>query len=376
MRRFFLFFLILIGLTGCTNPDNSVSTGSCTQIQPSYSLESIDFSKLTAACFVIDPGSPIISSGDFFTDSHWNDPHNLHIGENHVMYASSPTDPSINDAGIYRLLSSDGTNWELNPSSPMLTKTASGWSSKAVETPAVIYFNGQYHMFYTAYNTNISTQYRIGHATSCDGTSWVADSDYLLAPGSTRGGVVTDFDYNIVAEPGPVVFNGKLYLYFTAMGYHNDVDDIDSTPGSQVESIGVITSTDGSSWTSPQMAFRPDTGIYPRHDGVDNTFLGFSTPHAVVLDGKVVVFYDVINEKGGWRQVELNYSYSSDGLTSWTHSPTGIYSRTDFTWADEEVRAPSVYLEGTTLHFWFAGHSLIPAPYTLAIGHATCDLTP
>lgn len=371
MRRLLILALAL-AMSACGEENEQVSIQSS-----SSGGGGIAFSNLSASCFVPDPiDEAIITSDDFFVESNWNDPHVLKMDNQFVMYASSPTNEASNDVGIYRLISSDGKNWTLDPATAVLSHTESGWSSKAVETPAVVWFNSQYHLFYTGYDTNVSTQFRIGHATSPDGIAWTADANYLLEPGSLRGGSVTDFDYNIVGEPGPVVFNNTLFLYFTTMGYHTDIDDSDDTPGSQIESIGVITSTDAINWTQPQMAFRPDPSddLYPRHQAGTNEYLGYSTPHAAVIEGRVVVFFDVINENPSWRQVELNFSYSEDGLTNWTRSPAGIFDINDFSWADEEVRSPAVFLDGTILHFWFAGHSLVPAPFTLGIGHAACDL--
>ena len=69
--------------------------------------------------------------------------------------------------------------------------------------------------------------------------------------------------------------------------------------------------------------------------------------------------------------MRLPCAVSSDGLTSWTQDSSAIHSRTDFTWTETEIRSPSVYLEGTTLNFWYAGHK---SGVTMGIGYSTCEL--
>lgn len=136
---------------------------SCAQPEEESNLTSgsnPNFANLSHTCFNEVSSNAIVSSGDFFTSSHWNDPHVLRENNQYIIYASSPQNyPTTNDVSIFRFTSNDGENWTRNPSSAVLEKTASGWSSYAVETPAVIYFNGQYHMFFTGYDTaNDSTK--------------------------------------------------------------------------------------------------------------------------------------------------------------------------------------------------------------------------
>ena len=368
-----LILLIIFSLISCVKKEGGeteIATIPTTPITCTVKMLSmnagdpngVDLSKLKPNCFCGNPIT-IIKSGDFFSISHWNDSHNINIGGTHYMYISSSTEVPTNKIGIFRLKSTNGTNWTQDPAPTggqtaidmkVLTQTASGWSSGGIETSSVVFFNGQYHMFYTAYVSNAATNFRIGHAVSADGISWTADAAYLLAPTSTSGGAVTDFNYGIVAEPSAVVFGGMLYLYFAAQGYHSDINDNDATPGSQLGSIGVITSADGVTWSAPAMAFRPDQSIWPRTIAGNNEWISYSTPNAIVLDGKMHVFHDVVNEKISWNQVALTYAVSLDGISNWTQSTSPIYTKSSFNWMRDytvggttylgEVRAPSMYL--------------------------------
>jgi hypothetical protein len=73
---------------------------------------------------------------------------------------------------IYRLVSTDAKTWSLSPSTAVFERSSnpSAWDSSCTETPAVVYFKGQYYMFYTGYTdqSDIAT-YKTGFATSPDG---------------------------------------------------------------------------------------------------------------------------------------------------------------------------------------------------------------
>jgi predicted GH43/DUF377 family glycosyl hydrolase len=286
--------------------------------------------------------NPIITTDDFFAGSNWNDPHVIHDGTRFVMYASA----SVNFDGnvkIYRLTSPDGIGWTLDPASAVLEKSASVWDSHSVETPAVVYYNGGYHLFYTGYSgTYAQSQYfKIGHAVSADGISWTKDASFLLEPTDPTGAVNFDFNQFIVGEPAPVVFNGKIYLYFTAVG-------ASVTVGTTWQVIGLAT-YDGTSWTAPQKVLEPDLAQYPRA-----SYVGYSTPNAVLRDGKIHLYYDVVADP--WKQVKIHHAVSDDGL-AWTQDTSALLDQSDFSWTAAELRSPSALPFNGKLYLYFAGHA-------------------
>ena len=321
-----------------------------------------------AACF--EGGTaPELKLNDGFSGADWNDPHVLKVGGEYWMYASSnlgfPPTPN-SPVQIYRFTSTDAASWALNPTTPVLTVTAGQWDQGGNETPSVVFFGGKYHMFWTGYPDawpNLDAlHFRIGHATSTDGISWTKDALPLLSPSGVSG----TFDEFIVGEPGPVVFNNMLYLYFTAVG-------VDAGLATGLQTIGVITSADGLVWSAPALALKPDQTAYPRA----SNWVGYSTPNAVVIDGKVHVFVDVANDHGNntWTQEALHHAYSSDGLTGWTQDPAPIRRLTDFTWTAREIRSPAAFLDGATLRLYFAGDDLFNTN-AWGIGQMTCSLAP
>ena len=84
-----LIVVVLLVLSGC-NRDNNITP----------SVSSLDISKLTPDCFTPYLSNPLLTSGDLFTGSTWNDPHVLKVDNQYIMYASS--DISFNhDIKIY-----------------------------------------------------------------------------------------------------------------------------------------------------------------------------------------------------------------------------------------------------------------------------------
>jgi predicted GH43/DUF377 family glycosyl hydrolase len=293
----------------------------------------------------------------------------LKVGAQYWMYASSnmgltaPPSP----VQIYRFTSSDAASWTLDPATPVLTVSVGQWDQGGNETPAVVSFGGKYHMFWTGYpdawpNLN-GFNFRIGHAVSSDGIAWTKDASFLLGPSGVSGA----FDEFVVAEPGPVVFNDMLYLYFTAVG-------VDPALAASLQTIGVVTSTDGLAWSQPALAFKPDQTVYPR----GSNWVGYSTPNAAVIGGMVHVFVDVANDHNqpdGWTQEAVHHAYSADGLTVWVQDSAPLRSLTDFTWTAREIRSPAAFLDGTTLRLYFAGDDLMNTG-AWGIGQMTCSLAP
>ncbi len=354
-----LLFTILM-LFSCSAKDEDSETGAVVATSTPV-LGTPDFTKLTPQCFQGNSAAAQLSASSLFSGSTWNDPSVLFRDNQYIMYASSTVNFDMN-IKIYRMVSTDGKNWSLSPSTAVFEKNAdpSAWDQKSVETPSVVYFNNQYHMFYTGYETvyTDSQNFKIGHATSTDGITWTRKASYIAAPvGGTA--VADDFDQFIIAEPGAVVFNDKLHVYFTAQGYHTSVSD-------QAMSIGLITSSDGTNWSSPQMALFPDQTQYP----IASSYKGYSTPSAIVMDSKVHLFFDVVSVDPAWHQVRLHHASSTDGLTNWQLDSTYLFSKTDFTWTTEEIRAPYPLYKDGTLHLWFAGHT----GTDLTIAYSFCSL--
>lgn len=319
------------------------------------------FDAYAQGCFQALSGAPELSRSTFEKEmpgADWNDPSVVKAGRYFIMYASSDRNFDLN-IGIYRLISTDGQTWTLNPRVPVLA-AASGpaaWDRRAVETPSVVYFGGKYHMFYTGYARDHKDvlDYKIGHAVSDDGVKWVRDAAPILAPTNPKGNPDLAFNQYIVAEPGAAVFNNKIYLYFTAMGANKDL-------GTTLQVIGVTTSADGKAWSAPQAALAPAQTLYPREK-----WIGYSTPAPVVIGGRMHLFFDVYLDEPR-KQRHLMHAVSADGIGGWAQDAGPIFTHKDFKWTSNEIRAPAPLVDGPAIHLWFAGDD----GATLGIGHAVC----
>jgi predicted GH43/DUF377 family glycosyl hydrolase len=344
---------LLLLFNNCSAPTAATSSTPAPAATP-------NLSKLTPSCFHASSSTPVLTGSSLLTGADWNDPSVLKVGNQYVMYASSDKSFDFN-ISIYRLTSSDGATWALSPSTPVLQANPTGgaWDHRAVETPSVVFFNNQYHMFYTGYPVTYtdSTTYKIGHAVSSDGITFTKDASFILAPTNPSGAPNLDFNQFIVAEPGAVVFQNKIYLYFAAEGANAGV-------ATTLQVIGLSTSSDGTTWSTPQSVLEPDQSIYPRA-----TWLGYSTPQPVVINNQVHLFYDVI-QASPWKQIRVHHASSANGVSGWTQDSAAIYSKSDFTWTSSEIAAPAPLIDGTNLLLWFAGNN----GTALGIGLSQCSL--
>lgn len=176
------------------------------------------------------------------------------------------------------------------------------------------------------------------------------------------------FNAWLIGEPGAVVFNNQIYLYFTANGYHTNI-----TPNNPLQVIGLIKSSNGIAWSSAQEVLAPDGILFPRLDGSNNDlWVAYSTPNAIVLDNQLHLFYDVAsNISNAWAQRRLHHSKSTNGETGWTQDSSVIFSNSDFSWTSHEIRAPSLLFDGIQLLMWFAGDD---GAGNLGLGLSTCNL--
>lgn len=327
-----------------------------------------DFSKLKPNCFVLEATNPVLKKGDLVINATWSDPHVLKVGDQFVMYISADNNFDQN-IKIYRLISADGKNWTLSPASPVFQKSSnvSAWDKKSVETASVVFFKGKYYMFYTGYpnDQNNVSEYRVMMATSVNGIAWTRQS-YSIAP--TNPGSTTptlDFRQWIVAEPGAVVFNDTLYVYFAALGANASV-------GTTLQTIGVVKSTDGLTWSAPQQALLPDQSIYPR----SSNWKGYSTPAAVVMNNQVHLFFNVITDSP-FEQIKIHHAVSPTGVDQWTQDSAAIFDRSQLSpWASDVVVSPTVVLEGNTVYLWVsgAGNIALFPNVDMGVGLAKCQL--
>jgi alpha-L-fucosidase len=115
-------------------------------------------------------------------------------------------------AEIWYATSKDGFKWkEQGPAVKRAPKGEYGWRS--VSTPDVLVWGGKYYLYYQGFNEIPGLQGDRAAAT-------VAEADSPDGPWRSLGKVVVDFgkpgewDSNAIHDPYPLVYKGKIYLYY------------------------------------------------------------------------------------------------------------------------------------------------------------------
>ncbi len=158
----------------------------------------------------------------------------LRVGDEWWMwYNGRAEDCFTGQVGLAKSI--DGLNWtKANNGQPVFRIGSPGtFDSTKVDHPAVVHFDGKFHMWYTA-GGGRGSQYKIGYATSRDGLTWRREnnSQPILGEGATG-----KFDDRGVLHPAVVRdANGLLHLWYNGVG-------------PQGFRIGHATSRDGIRWS-------------------------------------------------------------------------------------------------------------------------------
>jgi hypothetical protein len=312
--------------------------------------------------FVPYSQNPVVNYGDEIEGSPWNDPCVLKENEQYIMYTSGvqgglnhPNDT----LGIYRWLSNDGYDWTLNPTTPILDHVDDTYYQGGVETPSVVFYKGEYHMYNTVYTVNNPFLFKISHATSPDGITWEIDANTVLEPSPNY----TWMDL-IVAEPGVMVKEDTLYIFYSAAG---------SLGGF---SIGLVRSIDGVNFIDTTQTASLPTDVYQN----GNNYQGLSTPSPVLVGDTIYLFTDIAQNVFGdnWKQVALHQFKSYGDINKWYHDTLPIHTRSDFTWTDgnfsAEILGVNALLDGDRLRIWYSGNNITSIDTTGAVNDTTYNV--
>jgi hypothetical protein len=289
--------------------------------------------------------NPVIKAGDFRPRALWNDPCVLLEGGLYVMYMTTSTEAPFQPPVLpFRATSKDAQSWTLSPETPLMTPAGTPFAS--LETPSVVRFHGTYHMYVTGVYAHPSpAPMAVGHAQSPDGINWtVTPAPVIAATGDPR-----DWNGYLVGEPGAIVRNDRVFVYFSAVG---------ARPGGappQMQTIALAESSDGVTFAPAKIVLR-QSATYPAERG----FVGYSTPAAFELKGRVHLVYDVaLYRRSGdpdWQQVALHHAVSANGEDGFVQDDAPWMTRDDFPWTSGEILAPTVLIDGPVARLWFAGH--------------------
>jgi hypothetical protein len=116
---------------------------------------------------------------------------------------------------IKHAYSDDGLNWKRDGTVCIDYDTF----TEGISRPAVIQFDAKYLMFYSfrnnsEYRSNPVTGYRIGFATSTDGTQWIRRDKEIGISVSESG-----WDSEMMAYPYIVYYEGLYYMFYNGNGF-------------------------------------------------------------------------------------------------------------------------------------------------------------
>lgn len=204
-------------------------------------------------------------------------------------------------------------------------------------------FAGRWHMFFTGtYTSPDPSPMAIGHAVSDDGVTWRVRTWELL---KSAGAGWRSY---LVGEPGAVVHDGRLIVYFSAVGGRME-------GGPPLQSLGLITSDDGATFSAPRQVLTQGA-TYP----VEKGYAGYSSPAAVSYGGMVHLFYSVVHWQAGgdpeWKQVAIQHAASRTGTDGFVEDSRPLLARQSTPWTSGEILAPSPLIEDGRIKVWFGGH--------------------
>ena len=312
--------------------------------------------------FVPYAQNPILNYGDEIAGVPWLDPCILKENGQYIMYCSG-VEGGLNHPNdtisTYRWLSNDGYSWTLNPSLPVLEADSGTYYEGGVETPSVVFYKGEYHMYNTVYTENEPFLFKVSHSTSPDGITWQIDTSVVLEPSSNDPWMDL-----IVAEPGVMVKDDTLYLFYSAAG---------SLGGF---SIGLVRSIDGVNFIDTTQTAQLPTDVYPN----GNNYQGLSTPSPVMVGDTIYLFTDVAQNVFGdnWKQVALHQFKCFGDINKWYHDTIPIHTRSDFPWTDgnysAEIFAITPLLDGNRLRIWYSGNNISSIDTTGATNDTTYNV--
>jgi len=175
--------------------------------------------------------------------------------------------------------SNDGINWDAWQEPVLLKGPPGSWDSKWIESPAVIYEDGIYKMWYTGVSENGIVQ--IGYATSTNGWDWEKDtSNPVLQVGDPGSG--EDFMVGVCSVIKRDTFYEMWYagVSFADISYNDTIDTVN---------IGYATSVNGVEWSkyenNPVL-----TTYYPTYDPDSS---GPWAPSVLFIGDEYMMWYDL-----------------------------------------------------------------------------------
>jgi len=318
-----------------------------------------------------DPGNPIPLNGSI---GSWNrhvlfpcvlyNPDSLRF----EMWFTASAGSGTPDWRPYRIgfaTSPDGTNWTFYPD-PVLEPDAGTWDESTIDHATVLRENGEYKMWYTGWSPS-SLEFKIGYATSQNGVNWTKDAIHnpILGPGTAAwedGGVGYCTVMHEQGSEYKMWYCGLNKTWFPDSGM-----------------TGYAISADGITW---QRETLNNPVLTTGSSGEWDDAVAFAT-QVLFIDNRYYMWY--AGNQITWNQRHTGLAVSSDGI-DWTKyddtTTVGYpYAESDPVlspslgqWDAIFAEAYTVISIGDMLHLWYDGSRSPASTYLWRIGHATLQI--
>lgn len=206
-----------------------------------------------------------------------------------------------NGSSIYAIgaiTSSDGgLTWSKFASNPVIS-AGSGWESTFVVDPWIVWDGSQYVCYYAGWN---GTNYRIGRATSPDGTTWTKyGSNPVLDLGTAGNWDDSGCNFPVVMYDTGAVHTWQMWY----TGWH-----------SGVTTVGYAYSSDGLSWTRVSQMLAAGSG-----GAFDDS--GLATGPVLNVGGTYYVYYAGYDG----AHYHTGYATATDPTNAATYTKHGVLS--------------------------------------------------
>ncbi|NQV40733.1 MAG: right-handed parallel beta-helix repeat-containing protein [Candidatus Marinimicrobia bacterium] len=254
-------------------------------------------------------------------------------GEYHMWYVA---DDGLRFT-IGHATSIDGVEWLRDPANPILTSDPDSWHDSDLNVPRVVIIEDVFHMWFHSNN-------RAGHATSTDGIEWTFTSGPVLE------GDLGEWDGDQVFISDVIYLDTLFHAWYS--GNHNGI-----------WGIGHATSTDGIEWVK-DVEINPVFG--PSDSGWDS---GMFYASSVVYNGEYFYLWYCAKENNEPNRIGRATSFDGINWIRTTANEPEIGYGEPGSWNAAASFYPAVVLNQGEYEIWYNGVATILSGWT--IGYAS-----
>ncbi len=240
-------------------------------------------------------------------------------------------------SSLFLYISNTQASWTIHDNNPILRGSPDSWDSRDVQNGKIIKENSSLSMWYSG---NDSSGWKIGLASSENGTDWAKHNGPILVNAELWGKEVND--------PVLIKENGNYKIWFSLLG------DGNLGSGADRFRVGYGTSPDGINWDLYDGWVLTGTSGNWDSGGIAR---GLSV---MKQEDTYKMWYAGVNEAAmgsAEEKWQIGYATSPDGII-WTKHPDNPVITPVEDWELNSVSYPHVIFEGGFYHMWYAATNI------------------